>query len=508
MSISGGADESVGTNAVRSAIDRISELEGAGWAVVDGLESLTAKSTVFPTATAAFSAAEKLFDFCIELVVTNEFGYQLRRVSSQPEISFVPSDFPARYSAEIEPLAQRAADGDVDTALHLNGRWVIDVVLDLAAPLSSAYPGTSWRVVRDNKVLEGAFAGPWWRIGDFLDSGKTVVVLVGEATPPCGGNRLAVRSLEEYQAPEELPTVNSKREAVESACGRHDSLPLPEDLVQIGHLGSGPFANKLQASAAALAWAWLATEVEPLNSSAAFSTTTTRLAFFGYRRLEVTLGPEGITEEPTALAALQLYRWATDEESSDKIVAIRQVASVYDSTELFESARDVERAAAPIYKALRAGAISDLLEAQSAARGVVFDAARQAAAGAVDGSKSVAERTLASLGALGGLILAQSTTHIPLYLIRDAGEGLAGFLVFLALWAIFVEGPSLSPPLRSLSSDLKASSPLLTSDVLKSIVDMASVSRARHAVCRIRWLAPIVYLSAAAVAAILAYSYH
>jgi hypothetical protein len=278
-------------------------------------------------------------------------------------------------------------------------------------------------------------------------------------------------------------------------------VALPEELRPIqGQVASPVLEDALFPKAEACAWAWLSSAVEALEGAPAAS-----LEFFGYRRKLFDVPTAGYVGDPGQVA-FNLYRWATAEESPDRILAIRQVVSLHDTAALPSRPDDVVTAAEPLYRALRSGEVAAVLETQRQARSIAIETARQAADAAQTAAKSTAERTIASLAGVAGIAVANATAVLGESDARSIALGIAGLFVFLTLWAIFVEGPPLRNPLTSLSSDMPRIASLLSSTDREGILSMSVVTKAKRSVLRVRIATPIVYLAGAGLTFLIAHA--
>jgi hypothetical protein len=275
---------------------------------------------------------------------------------------------------------------------------------------------------------------------------------------------------------------------------------LPEQLEPAeGHLGAKKLIETLRTRADACAWAWLSNSTTPRDDQSAAT-----VEYFGYRRRDFALPPEGYVAASGERAS-KAYTWATAEASPDRILAIRQVVSLYDGATLPDAPQDVIRAAEPLYLALRAGEVAAVLESQRQARGIAVEAARESAAAAQSAAKSAAERTIASLAAVAGVAVANATAGLVAKDARELALGIAALFGFLAMWAISIEGPAMRAPISSFKVDMPIIGHLLGPADRTAILGMRVLKTASHAVLRARIATPIIYLSGAAVTLLVAH---
>lgn len=389
--------------------------------------------------------------------------------------------------------AQRAWQGDVGAAATLPGRWRGDVNVHLQSPLDAQVPQVAWRVVRTVAVLVDSFAMyPWWRAAELIGEGDRPVILVvaSEEGVSYGTPSFCVASLNVVQSASIPLGVEARRHAVKtcSAARLPVGVALPEELLPSeGGPADERVRQMLEPRAEASAWAWLSNAVAIEDDA-----TGARLEFFGYRRKTFELGSEGYVSGLGR--AYDAYRWATMEESPDRVLAVRQVVSLQDGDRLPSRPDDVVTAAEPLYRALRAGEVAAVLETQRQARSIAIETARQSAEAAQAAAKSTAERTIASLAAVAGIAVAHATAVLSATDARAIAIGIAVLFLFLALWAIFVEGPPLRSPILGFSEDLPKIGYLLSERERADILEMSVVKRARSTVLRIRIVTPAVYV--------------
>jgi hypothetical protein len=396
--------------------------------------------------------------------------------------------------------AESAWQGNIGAALLLDGEWSGDLTVSLALPLQQYRGGRAWRAVRRLEVLIQALtAYPWWRTGELIRDGEqpVVVTIVDEGGVEFQTSSFAVLSLDRLVGTGPAPLgVGAKRVSVEasSAAQVPDGLALPEELIPNGGcVGADALADILLARAEACAWAWLSnrTSIDKLGNFAS-------LEYSGYRPRVFRLGADGFTGE-AGQRSTQLYAWATNESSPDRILAIRQVLSLYESDTLPTRPEDVARAAEPLYQALRAGEVAVVLESQRQTRAMAIETALKSTDAARSAAKSATERTIASLAGVAAIAVAHATAVLDQSDARDISFIIAGLFVFLGLWTIFIEGPAMQAPLDAFRGDLKLLGYLLSEADRTSILGMEARRLAERDVCRVRIATPLVYLLGATV---------
>jgi hypothetical protein len=492
--------------AVRAISDTLAKFAAAGCTITDGL---LACQVTLPQGRSDGVPHRALIDAVAEHA---DVHLRFERDQASFELSGTAGgdrDFmsePAGDPSSVFPpdelaQAQSAWNGNIDAAQSLRGVWSGDLSVNLAAPLQQQDSGEhTWRAVRRIAVVVDDMAAyPWWRTGELIHDGDrpVVVAIVDESGVAAQTLTFAIVSLDRLTGSGPTPPGTGQRRVQVQSCGAGqlpDGLPLPEELeLGEGSTGVTTLADLLRPRADACAWAWLsnATTISAGNARAT-------LEYFGYRRLMFNLGPEGYTAEADQ-RALRMYLWATSEPSPDRVLAIRQVISLYGQQDLPGRPEDVVKAAEPLYQALRAGEVAAVLESQRQARSMAVDIARASADAAQSGAKSATERTIASLAAVAGIAVANATAVLSAADSRAIAIGIAAIFVFLAGWAIFIEGPAMQAPLDSFTADLPVIGQLLSPADRTAILGMQALKKASRAVLRVRIAAPCVYIAGAVI---------
>jgi hypothetical protein len=483
----------------------IGELESDGWSVKDEFRACSATiSTPGSAGVPGWETLDALTDVAdLELAFHHgPASFELgRRGTGELEFSAGPLGEPDAVFVGSELVqAQEAWAGKVAAATSLVGDWVARLTVDLAAPLAALRGDVSWRAVRRATVLEQTIAAyPWWRIREIVEDHErpVAVIVTGETDLDLRTPAFAVVSADLVQANDlRLSTFATRRRSLQRLAANHipPGVVVPEqlDFEDDKRGGDAPFLTLLRKFADASAWAWLSNE-----TSVAEDATPATLEFFGYRRRFFMIGRNGFAAKEQR--PLDLYAWATAEESPDRILAIRQVISLYEGDTLPDKPQDVIRAAEPLYLALRASEVAAVLESQRQARAIAVDAARESAATAQSAAKSAAERTIASLAAVAGIVVANATAGLSAHDARAFSIGIIALFGFLVAWTAVVEGPTMGAPLSSFAADIDVIARLIGPEERAAILKMAALAKASRAVWRTRIAAPLVYLAGAVI---------
>jgi hypothetical protein len=482
----------------RDAVAALEALQAAGCALTDGLMACTATIPAIHSAGVPHrELLGQLRDLSDMHLVFEEGSVSFELIGTPgAALSFLTpptQEASAVFDGEELRVAERAWQGDMDAALSLTGTWHGNVSVQLQRPFAGQMPQLAWRAVRTLPALIGQLDDyPWWRTSELIrDAGLPVmVVIVAQEGIAFHSPSFGVASLDVLQdAP--IPKGMAARRAMIQSCSAvrmPSDVALPEELrAQTDDAANEDLEQALLPKAEACAWAWLSSAMDAPQGGA-----VARLEFFGYRRKSFDVPANGYVAQ-AGQRAFSAYRWATVEESPDRVLAIRQVVSLQDGDALPDCPDDVVTAAEPLYRALRAGEVAAVLETQRQARSIAIDTARQSADAAQAAAKSATDRTIASLAAVAGIAVANATRVLSPADSRAIAVGIAGLFAFLAVWAIFIEGPPMRSPITSFAEDLPRIGSLLSEAERTAILDMSVITKAKRSILRIRVITPIVY---------------
>jgi hypothetical protein len=230
-----------------------------------------------------------------------------------------------------------------------------------------------------------------------------------------------------------------------------------------------------------------------LASSVQVAGDRVTLDFLGFKRISLAL-PDPAELEPQAVAAgLELRRWALQDASPDRLLAVRQVVSLYEHDDPFRHAQDVQASAEIIYVGLRSDAVAEVVKSSRDAQAQAYDTVRQAVKSSQDLVKVATERFLAGLVTAGAIVIANANRNLSDVVSRNLSLLLAGFFGVLAVVAVFIEGPLLSLQMKHLATDLRTGSSLLTEQQRQSIVGGPGVRATWLRIRIIRVAIPVLY---------------
>jgi len=480
-------------------------LKARGWTVTRDVSTVTLVKSG-GTSGEVLSDLSGLLDVADRASAEGVFGEAsllvLMAKGKQPVVSRQsPVDYLRTFGRELVDTAADAWAGDAEAALSLPGRWTVTVVRDLSSALAAVEPTFTWRVLPGLSAIEALLLQvPVWALGPTWDEGQPTVFLLEDLDK---GNTLHLgrSAIVPLAADEDILEAMRALERRTARDWRMPDLPdaaAPEALAPTLRTGSKLAALEHAAwmRCATMSWVALSTKVDLLGAGSAIV-----LEVFGLQRVAHRVEAKGVSiNEYQARKAYGLYEWASAPDAVDQRLAVQQVASLYRDQPPWEKSADVYDAAIAVFATLRRDAVSEVLLARRSARTLALDVANRTTEQVVAAARVAVERAVATLLAIGGVIVAQTTKALTEGQAQDLRVLLAVFLVGLVLWNITVEGPPLSAPLKSLVQDLRAIADLLTDSERKEILRLDALVSARRRAVRIRVLVPAVYLVAALAA--------
>jgi len=419
-----------------------------------------------------------------------------------------PGDLREAFAGADLDLALDAWNGDVEAALELAGSWIATADVDPAQLLQGADGTRRWYVLPSvDAVCSLLRDQPWWEIAGLLELPVAVVILVWNAHPELdvrtarlhiGSLAADVQSLghtrSEAGTPMDVdfaglinrPTPGTPLPPTLAPAPDREPLPGSED---------ARIYIELWRCCAAAAWAWLATAVEVHNRGSA------TLEFFGLQRTRHDLqssGPNiGIRQ---CRASYELWRWATSGDSLDRLLAVRQVVSLYRDAPPWAQASDIQLAAEPVFIALRSDATAEAFRTQREARALALTVARETADATIGLAKGAVERCLAALAGIGAVIIAHTSRALTDSQAFKLRLLIGIFLIIMAGWSALIEGPSVSVSINSLPTDIGTLGELLSPGQRQQALDLQTLKKARRQSRIVRVAVPMAYAVAAAAA--------
>lgn len=498
---------------IRAVVGDVRALLAEGWVATDGLTSGRLVRADLSDPTPYLARLEALGAAVLDVHVVGMRAGQalrLRRVNHRYEVVSLPEASPEALfeDRDEQELATRAWDRDGDAALSLPLSWTITIDLNLTR-LVAVPAGIELRVCLYAKTITDAIS-------------SATPTSAGLLMPRPGNRRVYLAALDPGD------TVNLG--AITLSCLPVDTDPgtgaldlpgsgepmagelavfdaLPAELPPAFQLlpPSEPPPAQWQASVTRLGSLSAFSVWCSLASSCSVEPAGVHLEFVGFKRLALDLPDPDQNDADAVAQTHRLRTWSFRDESPDRLLAVRQVVSLYTGHDALAHADDILASAEIIYLGLRSDAVAEVVKSAREAQSQVLDAVRQGLRSAQDLAKSATERFFAALVGIGAVLIANASKSLSDHVSRDLMLLVAGFLVALALFSILVEGPLLAIPLRNLERDLKDGSSLLTADQLQRATSIPSVGSTRRRLTAIRVVIPTFYALTAALILVLGY---
>ena len=484
---------SISLKPLTTALLIIETLRARGWRLADQWTGIVCNAPVASPDT-AYTTLQVLEPSVANLTVRGTYGdfhVTLKLVQGQFEVVDVPEGNLERFfdDRDEKALAAQLHDRDTEAALQLPLVWQARAELDLGCLVDSG-PGTEMRVVLSQEWLTAAIekAGP-----------LAATALI----PPPGHRRVYVAT--------DGPNLSAHFGAV-SFAGIVDALMLPPRVAPLPGERAAPLEALLEPAAfipfdAELGGPW--ERIARVVACAFVASTWHRLAnsitlkgsgieVVGFKRVNPLLPrPSDMTEELIA-GTRRVYDWAFQDLSPDRLLAVRQVVSLYDRNAALHQPADVLESAEMVFVGLRTHAVADALQNMRDAQARAAESVRQSLKSVQDMLKTATERLFASLAAVAAVLIANATPRLADHVARELLLAVALYLLVLAVAHALLEGPLLSLPLRTIKNDLAQAQPTLNEDQLNRATGLESMHATKSRVLVVRWLVPIVYILLAA----------
>ena len=490
---------------VRETSRRLLALQAQGWSGVrdTSIVTLTKSGDSPATLLSELDAEQSAFD---SITVVGVFG------SASLDVAISGSghktvtrqsvvDIPRTFSREMLETAEDAWAGDVDSALSLPGSWEVTVRHDLSGAVTAAKPDLVWRVIPTVADLELLISrDPVWSLGPIFDTDKLVIFLIEQLSDQqelrLGHSAVVPLSSEIVVADAACALVQQKRG--QWGIAELSEAASPSSLAPSFRVGIelAALEQSMWLRCATMSWVGLSTRVE-LDRAA----SKLVLEVFGLQRVAHQINSAGLSiGDDQARRAYELFEWASGSNAVDQRFALQQVASLYRDVPPWAKSDDVFDAALAVFSTLRRDAVSEVLLAIRAARAFAIEMANRAAERTAAIARSTVERCVATLLAIGGVIVAQTTKAITESQAHDLRLLLVVLLLGLIAWNVMVESPPVGSSIKSLRRDFNTIADLLTERERNEILQLDAVTSVFGRARFIRVAVPAVYVAVAIAA--------
>jgi hypothetical protein len=483
-------------DATRAAMRRLDELVSSGWRLTHCETAGVVEGTGEPDQLLqAITALAPLLGTTTELTGVFAKASLTLRISQDGEVIPVGpghGDILENFDVDDRTDAELAWSGDVEAALRLPGAWSCRAQLRWTAALEQAVPQTQWLLFPHlDGVIEYLHGKPFWQLSSELDVTRGTVALVRRLGPDASLTTpaLSILSLDEEDVTPPMAHLASAGATTDALLS---SAIAPRLLMPTEVIGGSvaPAAQALWSLVVATCWARIATALVPDTA-----TGSVEVEYFGLQRVRYALSRGGpACTRDTAEKSLELLEWVESAGTVDRLLAVRQVASLRTDQPPWERAADIRTAAEPIFMALRSDAVAEALKAVRDTRAGALETARRTVESTTYIAKSTVERALGSVIALGGIFLANTTKNITPSQAGDLRLLVACTLFGLVLWHLVVERPALFRPIRDFKADLPSLSELLPPDEQTRISELKSLGSATRYATLLAWLVPVLYI--------------
>jgi hypothetical protein len=399
--------------------------------------------------------------------------------------------------ADLED-GRAALGGDVEAALKLSGRWKAEVDIDPAKALKVADTDHEWLVLQNPRAFADlVLSRPWWELSPLFQQRRPTVVALYHSSSPfhIATGRMQIISLSDLgRTPftTERGSIGATTLDAPTA-GTPDPRVLVPESVQGSEEDIEIICKALWRQASASCWAHLASSVH-------IGSTAARLEYFGLQRQAwnmPSIGPDLQRNENEA--AFRLWRACIGTENPDRLLAARQVISLY-REQPWAKAADINRASEPLFTAMRSEASAEGLRTVRDARTLAMQVGRDTSAATLDLTKSAFERTIAAFASIAAIIIGQTTKTLTSAQASNLRHLPGVALLVLVFWSFLLEGRVVTSSIDAFPSDLTRFSELLTEDDRNLILDAESFKSARRQAWTARIVVPLAYLGTSIVA--------
>ena len=424
-------------------------------------------------------ALQRLIDLPVRFKLVVAVDAQEIRIDGEPHGTPViqPSERLFEAIPDVDEFERAKERGDARQVLQ----WFEDRELEaeLAVVNDPARTGVRW--IRAEANLRDKLERSWLAtLTSIFSRDRRETLVVGDAAGDAlvaGDLRLCgPEAVGSPPAPSELTASGSSREWWKSHRHGLSRLPIPEALVPTEESGEflravGPLMTGV---AGALAWLWLAEEVDAAEDVPSVTFEGPRLA-----RFDLAAGPrEQVGDE------IALWEWAMEERDPGRYYAVQKAVAlaVFDSADLPHAARPALGTARTLLNALRQDQMAEAMATRRSVRDAAVAAGRAAAeAGRTAGAKSL-ERVIVQAAAAAGILIARS---------GDALSPSAATLLLLLVGALLIasgvialaaEYPAAFGLLGSFRDDLSLYRDTLSEQDITAIEEMESLKGAQDAI--------------------------
>ena len=402
----------------------------------------------------------------------------LHQVNGQWEVLSLPEVQPDQWFSDAEKIgyAKMLWEHQISAVPHLGLSWTVQIDLSLE---NDAFDNEDVRVSWDPASIDTLFSDqPLTSLGHLVPRGserRTYISLLGNRGELAYGS-LTVVSLDSLQ---------------ECRLHRgHTSPSLSGELVKHPSTAQLVYSGGDREAWPEVAALMMAACCTSIWTEVASGSSDSTLEFFGYKRVEFPL-PNTWTEFQMS-GACTLRDWAFSQKSPDRLLAVRQIISLYTDSP-FDFVEEILASADPIYFALRSDATAEALRDTRDAETHAHQAVRLTAQGSVDLTKSAGERSLAGLIAVGAAAIANVTKVLDASVTTTILGFIGGYFIVILLLFLFIDRRAIALPIEQLDSELRRKVTYLSPSAINSILTSPTIVGARKLVRDTRIAIALLY---------------
>lgn len=491
--------ETIDLASLHAIVQQIRRLESEGWLRTESHGTIQLKLRDAKSVSVQIGAAEILENSIIGLRIVGRIEgsiLEIRRVGTGLEITTLPEiDLNELfYEKEAVELANRAWNRDVDAALQLPLKWDIEVDIRLEKIIQTANLEVQVSIGSTSLLEEFAQLDLDSVAVVFPRHGKRRIFVCVEAPYEClhlgsvsfvgtATGSSSTGLVESIEVPENVYRLGGEAGL--------DISPVPSELLEIGAQDPGNYWDSIrqrcEVVAGILAWKMIASDVFEENGKVFVDIR-------GLKRTRFELPNPNSYSLEDAKAVYRLYSWTFYDKSPDRLLATRQVVSLYSDSDAIKYSADILESAQVVYAGLRNDSVAEALRNVREAESRALDTVRASVRSVQDLAKSATERLLASLVAVGGVVVADDTHSVSIHTGRLLLLIIVAFIGFLALVAAVIEGPLLSLPFDKLGADLEGVISPMSEEQRRRIITLPSVEATKRQVLILRIFIPSVYV--------------
>lgn len=467
------------------------ELSADGWAIEDvgGIVRLQGPISTSPIAWPGLPALE---EFAVRRSASGtRRGHEITAdsVNGIWEITDLPDILPKQlFDPEEVVAATKVWERESGALASITLDWRVEIDLDLAIAVEGA-KSSQLEVRWSAANLEKQFANePIDSLSRLIpqQGRRTYLALDGTAEPAVFGaiTVATLNGVTDTRIAVMPPSTPLPGEA------QVRSVPTSSGTSQVlGDFGHWPLTSEALAFATcATTWGAIAT-----------SWTNDTLEFFGYKKVQFTLPRAWAVED--IYGASKLRDWAFGDTSPDRILALRQIISLYNEPP-FGFVDEILTSSETIYLGLRSTAVVEAVHDARDIENRTRQAVQQSSQSSVDLAKSAGERLIAGLAAVGATAIANVTQVLTFDVTTAILAFIGGYFVVMFVLFLLVDFRAVGLPIKDLDSEVFVKSGFLRTEALKELRTSPLVEGARTLVLTTRISITTIYALIVAALAI------